>query len=104
MVFNKSFSTYSYFGGNFGRSFYGQTLLSHVAVWDGQSLTQVGSGLNGTVNALVMNGTSNLFIGGYFSGSGSLQLSNIGKNKLRKFQKMDLHFELSIPNWFAKNK
>ena len=84
----------------------GQTPLSHVAVWDGKSLTQVGNGINDTVNALVMNGTSNLFIGGVFSGSGSLQLSNIGKNKWSKFQKrgrkLFKDFELNIPNWFAK--
>ena len=55
----------------------GTTALSHVAVWDGKRLTQVGNGLNNTVYALVMNGTSSLFIGGAFSGSGSFQLSHI---------------------------
>ena len=81
LILKNHFQLKSYFGGQFVSSNDGQTPLSNLAVWDGKSLTQVGNGLNDTVNALVMNGTSNLFIGGVFSGSGSLQLSNIGKNK-----------------------
>ena len=67
----------SFFGGQFTTATDGTALL-HVAVWDGQQLSQVGNGVNDYVYALVMNGTSTLYIGGQFTQSGSTNMSYIG--------------------------
>ena len=59
-------------GGNFGGTGrLGTTSFKQIASWDGTSWNALGdstyNGVNGWVNALAMNGTNQLFVGGYFA-------------------------------------
>ena len=65
----------------------GSISANNIASWDGNSWNYLGSnstnngvgvGLNGAIHALAMNGTNNLFVGGYFAGvDGSISVNNI---------------------------
>lgn len=67
-------SGHLYIGGSFTRA--GSTLVSNVAVWDGNSWSALGGGITGRVGTLAING-DNLYVGGTFTKAGSTTVSNI---------------------------
>ncbi|MCB0212770.1 MAG: hypothetical protein KDJ52_25735 [Anaerolineae bacterium] len=52
--------------------------VNHIAQWDGQRWSDLKGGLNGTVDALLVNGNT-LYVGGQFSLAGSVGVSNIAR-------------------------
>ena len=68
-----------YAGGSFttiggaGHEFY------HIARWDGTSWHALGTGTNGTVNALAFGDNGNLYVGGSFTTAGGLDAQNIAR-------------------------
>ena len=71
-------------GGTFSSVGGSSVFAYHIASWDGNSWNFLGTnstnnGVNGIVYSLAMNGTSNLFVGGYFSSvdGGSISANNI---------------------------
>jgi hypothetical protein len=53
-----------YAGGNFTTA--GGILANHIAKWDGNSWSALGSGTDGNVSALATDGSGHLFVGGSF--------------------------------------
>ncbi len=59
-----------YVGGSFQSAGSSQTLVNHIAVWNGSSWEAIGDGVDGTVNAMAFIGDS-LVIGGDFTTAGT---------------------------------
>ena len=66
-----------YVGGNFTVA--GDTAANHVAMWDGAAWHALGSGLNGIVYALAVDGRGHLYAGGSFTLAGGKAASNIAR-------------------------
>ena len=70
-------------GGHFSIADGNSISVNNVASWDGNSWNILGTdstnnGVNGFVHALAMNGTTQLFVGGYFSiADGGISVNNI---------------------------
>jgi hypothetical protein len=60
---------YLYFGGAFTAAG-GNANANRIAKWDGSSWTNMGSGLNGVVRAMVFDATGTLYVGGDFTDAG----------------------------------
>lgn len=65
-----------YVAGEF--TFAGSVNVAQIAKWNGSQWSPVGSGLNGRVNALLVNG-SDLYAGGQFTQAGSVTVNRIAK-------------------------
>ncbi len=66
-----------YAGGSF--TWRGTLLANYVAVWDGTTWKSLGSGLNNTVNALVLDKSGNLYAGGMFTTAGSIIVNHVAE-------------------------
>ena len=63
-----------YIGGEF--TAVGTVTASHVAMWNGSVWSSLGSGVNGSVNTLVVRG-NDVYVGGSFTTAGVVTVSNI---------------------------
>jgi len=75
MVTNAS-SGVLYIGGSF--NVVGTTVAASVAQWDGTNWSSLGSSVGGSVRALALDSTGNLYAGGAFTNA-ALQATNIAK-------------------------
>ena len=66
-----------YAGGSF--TSIGGVPANRVARWDGNGWTNLGSGLNGDVNALALGASNQLFVGGGFTTAGGLPATNVAR-------------------------
>lgn len=65
-----------YIGGSF--TVVGNIAANRIAKWDGSTWSPLGSGLNGSVGALLFNG-ADLYVGGSFGLAGGVLVNNIAK-------------------------
>jgi len=65
-----------YAGGLF--TYIGGVFANRVAKWDGTGWSSLGSGLDGSVSSMVMNG-NDLYVGGSFTTAGGISANNIAK-------------------------
>ena len=65
-----------YIGGDF--TFVGSTVVNCIAQWNGSSWSALGSGMNGSVNALAVSGGT-LYAGGSFTTAGGVAANNIAQ-------------------------
>jgi hypothetical protein len=66
-----------YVGGSF--SVAGSVSASHVAAWDGGAWYALGSGIDGTIEALAVDHNGNLYAGGLFGSAGGVLANAIAK-------------------------
>src|SRR5262245_49480515 len=66
-----------YIGGLF--SIAGTNAVNNIAKWDGNDWSALGSGVNGSVQALAVDGAGNLYVGGSFSMAGGIAANSIAK-------------------------
>ncbi|HSC76370.1 MAG TPA: thrombospondin type 3 repeat-containing protein, partial [Pseudomonadales bacterium] len=66
-----------YIGGSF--TLVGDTAANYVARWDGSHWNTLGSGLNGQVRSLALDGAGNLYVAGLFTAAGGVSASGIAK-------------------------
>ena len=57
----------------------GDTLASHIAMWDGMIWNALGEGLDDNVNALAMDGRGHLYAGGYFQHAGRKPANQVAR-------------------------
>ena len=57
----------------------GQTDANNIAKWNGSDWSALGSGTNGFVSALAVDGSGNLYAGGSFDTAGGRSASNVAK-------------------------
>jgi hypothetical protein len=67
----------TYVGGKFTRA--GNVAASNIAQWDGTRWSELGSGCNDVVNALVCDGLGNLFAGGMFDTVDGIRAARLAK-------------------------
>ena len=53
--------------------------MNNIAKWDGTSWGALGSGMNGTVQALARDSSGNLYAGGYFTTAGGVSANHVAK-------------------------
>ena len=66
-----------YAGGGFTNA--GGVVAQHIAKWDGQHWSALGSGVNGTVYTLRAGAAGEIFAGGLFSQAGGLSVSRVAR-------------------------
>ncbi|HVP21744.1 MAG TPA: hypothetical protein VMS73_07765 [Anaerolineaceae bacterium] len=76
-------------GGDFTSA--GDIFASHIAVWDGSAWHAIGSGLNGVVYALAVDGRGHLYAGGDFTLAGGKAASGIARWNGQDWESFDIH-------------
>jgi hypothetical protein len=66
-----------YAGGYF--AFVNGVRVNHIAKWDGTSWSPLGTGIDGNVEALAVDGSGNLYAGGEFETAGGVITNNVAK-------------------------
>src|SRR5581483_11724001 len=66
-----------YIGGSFATI--GSNFISDLAVWDGTNWSALGSGVDGRITALTVDGWGNLFAAGAFTNAGGVSASHVAE-------------------------
>jgi hypothetical protein len=89
-----------YIGGSF--TVIGNTAARNVARWNGTAWSSLGSGLNGTANAMALTATGELYVGGKFTQAGGVPARNVARWNGSTWSALGLGVESNIRSELAE--